>query len=43
MDADFAERRAIADGPVIIWVRFGNISKHELLERFHEQLPFAGS
>ena len=39
-DEDFAERRARAgDGPAIVWIRVGNVSRRELLTWFRFRLP----
>lgn len=38
-DEDFAVRRALdSNGPAIVWVRFGNTTKSELLVRFSAHL-----
>jgi predicted nuclease of predicted toxin-antitoxin system len=39
-DEDFAERRArTRDGPAIVWIRVGNVSRRELLTWFRFRLP----
>src|ERR687895_770193 len=39
-DEDFAERRArIGDGPSIVWIRVGNVSRRDLLMWFRFRLP----
>ena len=38
-DEDFALRRALVDGPVIIWVRLPNARRHDLLVWFDKALP----
>ena len=39
-DEDFAELRARAgDGPPIVWIRVGNVSRRELLTWFRFRLP----
>ena len=39
-DEDFAERRARAgDGPSIVWIRVGNVSRREVLTWFRFRLP----
>jgi predicted nuclease of predicted toxin-antitoxin system len=39
-DEDFAERRARAvDGPSIVWIRVGNVSRRDLLTWYRFRLP----
>lgn len=38
-DEDFAERRARADGPAVVWIRVGNTSRRDLLTWFRFRLP----
>ena len=39
-DQDFASRRALAQGPpAVIWIRFGNTRRRELLARMNAALP----
>jgi predicted nuclease of predicted toxin-antitoxin system len=41
-DEDFANRKALhADGPPIVWIRFGNASRSELLARIEAHWPAA--
>lgn len=40
-DDDFVARRTLAnDGPQIVWVRFGNVSRAETIARFERALPY---
>jgi predicted nuclease of predicted toxin-antitoxin system len=38
-DEDFAQRRALVDGPAIIWVRLPNARRQDLLGWFEKALP----
>lgn len=39
-DEDFALRRALAQGPpTVVWLRFGNTRRRELLARMNNALP----
>ena len=39
-DEDFARRRSDAvAGPVVVWIRFGNLSRQESLERLEPLMP----
>ena len=39
-DEDFASRRALAQGPpTVVWIRFGNTRRRELLARMNTALP----
>jgi len=38
-DEDFAQRRALVDGPAIIWVRLPNARRQDLLVWFEKALP----
>lgn len=40
-DEDFVTMRALRSrGPAVIWVRIGNVTKRELLQRFTLAFPF---
>ncbi len=40
-DEDFVTMRAFrSDGPALIWVRIGNVTKRALLQRFTRDFPF---
>jgi predicted nuclease of predicted toxin-antitoxin system len=38
-DADFRDRRLIASGPQVVWVRFGNCRNQTLIDAFARLLP----
>ena len=39
-DEDFAVMSALeADGPMVVWVRFGNTSRRDVIARFERELP----
>lgn len=38
-DQDFAQRRARVDGPVIVWLRLGNMRRANLLSQFRAAFP----
>jgi predicted nuclease of predicted toxin-antitoxin system len=39
-DEDFAERRMLAhDGPSVVWIRFGNTTRPELIQRLERLMP----
>ena len=40
-DRDFALRRAVTDGPRVVWVRFGNMKVGEMMRRFRAAWPQA--
>lgn len=38
-DEDFAIRRLLAEGPAVVWLRFGNTRRIALLARVEAELP----